>query len=155
MIKTKKCSLFADQIWFFEVKLSHNKLSVINPTVILTMESQSEKAQRKPKGSVYYSKFTLEDYLRTRTMININHHPPGPTQKDFIKAANMLRPTAQPFFPSQQLNPRAEEFSPRRAESFVLVRSLDYEDGKSCLHTFLLELLFILFLIESEGQNSS
>ena len=105
--------------------------------------SQSEKAQVKPKGSVYYSKFTLEDYLRTRTMTNL--HPPGPTQRDFIKAANMLRPTAQPFFPSQQLNPRAEEFSPRNAESFVLVRSLDYEDGKPSLHTLLLELLFILF----------
>ena len=69
-----------------------------------------------------------------------NLKPPGPTQRDFIKAANKLRPTAQPFFPSRslQLNPRADEFSPRRVESFVLVRSLDYDDGKSSLHIFLL-----------------
>ena len=105
--------------------------------------SQSEKDQVKPKGAVYFSKFTLQDYLRTKTMNNLK--PPGPTQRDFIKAANKLRPTAQPFFPSRslQLNPRADEFSPRRVESFVSVRSLDYDDGKSSLHT--LQLLSILF----------
>ena len=93
--------------------------------------SQSEKAKVKPKGPVYFSKFTLQDYLMTKTLTNLN--PPGPTQKDFINAASRLRPAAQPFLPSRQLNPRAPEFSPRRAESFVEVRSLDLDDGKSCV----------------------
>ena len=103
--------------------------------------SQSEKA----KGPVYFSKFTLKDYLRTKTMNNLNPRPPGPTPKDYLHAANKLRPTAKPFFPSPQLNPRADEFSPRRAESCVEVRSLDYEEGKFSLHIFSLELRFSSF----------
>ena len=112
--------------------------------------SQSQEAQVKPKGPVYFSKFTLQDYLRTKTMNSMNSmnnpNPPGPTQKDFIKAANKLRPTAQPFIPSRslQLNPRADEFSPRRSESFVLVKSLDYDDGKSSFQTSILTPHFIL-----------
>ena len=92
--------------------------------------SQSEKAQVKPKGPVYFSKFTLQDFLRTRTLTSLS--PPGPTQKDFMNAASRLSPTAKPFLPSRQLNPRALEFSPR---SFVEVRSLDCVGGKSSLHT--------------------
>ena len=93
--------------------------------------SQSERAQVKPKGPVYFSKFTLQDFLRTRTLTNLS--PPGPTPKDFMNAASRLSPTAQPFLPSgpsRQLNPRALEFSPR---SYVEVRSLDCDGGKSSL----------------------
>ena len=97
--------------------------------------SKPETAQVKPKGAVYFSKFTLQDYLRTKTLTNLHPAAPGPTQKDFINAASRLRPTAQPFLPSNQLNPRAVEFFPRGAESCVEVMSLDYDDGKSFIQT--------------------
>ena len=68
--------------------------------------TSGEKARRP----VYFSKFSLTDYLRER---EAPRFPPPPTIRDFMNAANKLRPTAKPFIPQSKLNPLAEEFQPK------------------------------------------
>ena len=95
--------------------------------------TSSESNAGKTKRPVYYSKFTLKDYLRTR-MVGTTSDPPQPTRRDFMAAATNLRPSAKPFFPQLKLDPDAEEFQPRKASDrasrfcFVVVKSLG-EDG--------------------------
>ena len=97
--------------------------------------SSSELSGMKIPRPVYFSRFTLVDYLRTNTS-KTPLSPPEPTRKDFMKAATKLRVTAQPFFPHLELNPAAEEFRPRVSleeggvGSSVVVRSLLEDEGR-------------------------